>query len=56
MPVIDEMPELALDASGPTETYHATFEGVGSTLAGAPATSGAQDQQAYVCPAHPNGE
>jgi hypothetical protein len=55
MPVIDEMPELALDASGLIETSGVTFEG-GVGPASAPPTSGAQDQQAYVCPAHPNGE
>lgn len=54
MPVIDEMPELALDASGPSETTGVTFEGPGSALAAsAPPTSGVQ---AYGCPAHPNGE
>jgi hypothetical protein len=53
MPVIDELPELAFDASGLIETSGAVFEGPSSTLASAPATSGVQ---AYVCPAHPNGE
>jgi hypothetical protein len=53
MPVIDEMPELAFDVSGLIETSGAAFEGPSSTLTSAPATSGVQ---AYVCPAHPNGE
>jgi hypothetical protein len=50
MPVIDELPELAFDASGLIETSGAAFE---EPLASAPATSGVQ---AYVCPAHPNGD
>jgi hypothetical protein len=54
MPVIDELPELGFDASGLIETSGAAFEGSGNILAAsAPATS---DVQAYVCPAHPNGE
>jgi len=53
MPVIDEFPELAFDASGLIETSGAALQGPGSATASAPATSGVQ---AYVCPAHPNGE
>jgi hypothetical protein len=53
MTVIDELPELAFDASDLIETSGVDFEGLGNILpASAPATSG----QAYVCPAHPNGE
>jgi hypothetical protein len=53
MPVIDELPELGFDASDLIETSGAAFEGPGNTLlASTSATSG----QAYVCPAHPNGE
>lgn len=53
MPVIDELPELAFDVSGLIETSGVDFEGSGNLLpASAPETSA----QAYVCPAHPNGE
>ena len=56
MPVIDEAPELAFNMNELMEEPSLSLDVADNTLASAPAALGTlnQQQQQYVCPAHPD--